>query len=385
MKNKKTILILGGGTGGVIAARELRKRVGRSHRIILVNRERDNLFAPSLLWLITGHRSPGAIQRPLDRLNRYGIEIMTGEIETIDPARRSVICGGQEILADFMIISLGAALAPETIPGLVQAGHNFYSLAGADDLRRALAGFNSGRLVILTAAPGYKCPAAPYETALLIENYLTKQNRRNSVSIDLFAAEPAPMGVAGPHVSEAVRTLLRERGITYHPEHQIESVDPGNGQLRFANGSTAPFDLLAYVPPHQAPAVVRASGLTDAGGWIPVDRETLATNVPGVFAIGDVTSIPLAIGKPLPKAGVFAHEQALVVARNIAALIRGLPQEHKFNGHGACFIETGAGRAGYGGGNFFAEPRPEIRLRAPGRLWHLGKILFEKYWLHWIF
>lgn len=106
------------------------------------------------------------------------------------------------------------------------------------------------------------------------------------------------------------------------------------------------------------------------------------TEFPGVYAIGDVTGIPLVTGRPLPKAGVFAESEAEVVANNIAHAITGEGAPRSFEGYGACFIEIGDGRAGFGSGNFFAEPAPQIRLRQPGLLLHLGKVAYEKYWLY---
>jgi sulfide:quinone oxidoreductase len=189
------------------------------------------------------------------------------------------------------------------------------------------------------------------------------------------------MGVAGPAVSAAVRQMVESRGIRYHPEHQLVSVDPDARTLAFANGTTAGYDLLIYVPPHRAPAVVRRSGLAPEGGWVGVDRSTFETTVPGVYAIGDVTTVPLVMGKPLPKAGVFAHRQAEVVAQNIAALWTGSGARRTFDGHGECFLETGDGQAGFGAGNFYAEPLPEIALKGPNRFWHWGKVVFEWKWL----
>jgi sulfide:quinone oxidoreductase len=173
--------------------------------------------------------------------------------------------------------------------------------------------------------------------------------------------------------------MLASRHIPYHPDHQIRALD--GGRLSFTNGATADFDLLAYVPPHRAPLVVRESALISDTGWVTVDRHTLETRFPGVFAIGDVVSIPLALGKPLPKAGVFAHGEAEVVARNIAHAVSGRGEPDRFDGHGACFIEAGAGRAGFGAGDFYAEPKPVVKLHPPGRRWHLAKVLFEKSWL----
>ena len=377
----RTALILGGGVGGLVVANRLRARLPRTDRVILVDREARHLFQPSLLWLATGTRSAGQIQRPLAGLTRKGIEVIQAEVESIDPARRSVRAGGQELTGDALIVALGAELAPETIPGLSEGGHNLYSVRGAEAVQADLAQRRSGKIVVLTAAPAYKCPAAPYEAAMLIDGYLRARGVRSSVEVDLYAAEPGPMGVAGPAVSAGVRQIVEQKGIRYHPEHQVSAVDPVARTLTFANGATAPFDLLVYVPPHRAPAVVRASGLTTEAGWIAVDRRTLATTHPGVYAIGDVTSIPLTMGKPLPKAGVFAHRQAEVVADNLVAEWGGRSTSRAFDGHGECFLETGGGRAGFGAGNFYGEPTPQVALRAPNRWWHWGKVLVEWRWL----
>jgi sulfide:quinone oxidoreductase len=199
--------------------------------------------------------------------------------------------------------------------------------------------------------------------------------------IDFYAAEPGPMMVAGPKVSAGVRAMIEARGIVYHPEHQVKNMDAGARRIEFANGRSAAFDLLLYVPPHRAPEVVRAAGLTNDSGWIPVDRHSLATRYPGVYAIGDVAVIGLKMGRPLPKAGVFAHGQAEVVAHNIAREFTGRGAPRRFDGRGLCFVETGGNRAGMGSGNFYAEPLPEVRLRGPALLWHGAKVLYEKYWL----
>lgn len=377
----QTVLILGGGVGGLVAANELRKSLPKEHRVVLVDREASFVFAPSFLWLMTGGRTAEKISRPLARLEKRGIEVVRGEIERMDPQKREVIVNGRSLAGDYLIIALGAELMPETIPGLEQAGHNFYTLAGAEALRDAFASFVGGKLVVLTAAPAYKCPAAPYEAAMLLEYACRKRKIRNRTQIDLYAAEPGPMGVAGPEVSKAVRQMVEAKGITYHPEHQVQGVDAAARHLKFTNGVETSFDLLAYVPPHQAPRVVREAGLVAESGWVQVDRHTLETKHAGVYALGDVVAIPLKLGKPLPKAGVFAHAEAEVVARNIALAVTGKGKPASFDGDGECFIETGDGKAGLGKGNFYAEPVPQVKIHPPARHWHAAKVLFEKDWL----
>ncbi len=377
----KTILVLGGGVGGVTAARELRKRLPAAHRVVLIERGESFAFAPSYLWMLTGERTGASISRPLSRLARRGIEIVRGEIRKIDPVRRVVDVDGQSMRGDYLVIALGAEYAAELIPGLAESGDSFYDLAGSERLRQHLASFGSGRIALLTAAPAYRCPAAPYEAAMLIESELRKRRVRDRVQLDFYAAEPGPLGVAGPEVSRAVRGMIEAKGIRYHPDHQIQSVDPGRRMLQFESRPSAEYDLLVFVPPHRAPKVVRESELVAAAGWMQVDRHTLATPHENVFAIGDVVSIPLKMGKPLPKAGMFAHQQGIVVAKNIARSLTGRGAPAAFDGHGECFVEAGDGRAGFGKGDFYAEPTPEIRLHPPSRWWHMGKVMVEQYWL----
>jgi sulfide:quinone oxidoreductase len=372
----QTVLILGGGVGGVVAANALRKRLDRRHRIVVVDRDPTFALAASFLWVMNGTRKPEQISRPLARLGRKGIEVIRGEVERIDPARRQAVVSGQTIEADHLVVALGAEFTPEAIPGLAKWGHTFCTLEGATRLRDILEEFDSGRVLLLTAAPAYKCPAAPYEAALLIDAQLGKRGVRGAVSIELHSAEPGPMGVAGPDASAAVRAMVEGKGMTYRPDHQIAQVE--KGRATFTDGATVDFDLLVHVPPIAPPAALVRSGLVDESGWVRVDRHTLETEFPDVYAVGDVTLIPLAMGKPLPKAGVFAHAQAAAVGRNIAARVAGEAPTARFDGRGACFVESGDGRAGFGSGDFYAEPRPAVRMRRPAWYWHAGKVLFEK-------
>ena len=377
-----TALVLGTGIGGIVAAETLRKLLPASDRVIAVDRAGQHFFPPSLLWLMVGERNPEEFSRPLERLLRRGIEFRQGSITRIDPARREAEVGGQSLRADALVIALGAEDAPETIPGLAEAGLCIYTMEGATAIRDALARFSGGRIVVLTAAPQYKCPAAPYEAALLVDGYLRKRGLREKAEIEFFAAEPRPMFVAGPEMGAAVRGMVEARGIAYHPEHQVKEIDPANRRISFANGVSTGYDLLLYVPPHRAPSVVREAGLTNESGWVPVDRHTLQTQFENVFALGDITTIPLKMGRPLPKAGVFAHGQAEAVAHNIARAWTGKGAPRQFTGEGMCFIETGNGRSGVGKGDFYAEPVPQVEMRGPNRFWHIGKILYEKHWLY---
>ncbi|MFQ5873544.1 MAG: NAD(P)/FAD-dependent oxidoreductase, partial [Dehalococcoidia bacterium] len=362
-------------------ANELRRKLGREHRLVLIDREDRHIFSPSLLWLMIGQRKPERITKELALLKKKGIEVLRGEVRAIDPEAKAVEVEGDRLQGDYLVVSLGAQLAPERIPGLTEAGYNLYSLDGSTRIRDARKEFSRGTLVVLVAGMPFKCPAAPYEAAMLLDHDLRKRKVRGGVDVALYSPEAGPMGVTGPEVSAGVRQLVEERDIAYYPQHQATEVDADRKVISFSNEAEARFDFLVYVPPHIAPTLLKDAQLLGDSGWVTVDRYTMKTGFPGVYAIGDITGIPLSMGLPLPKAGVFAHRQAEAVAQTIAAEIRGKGSPGKFDGHGNCFIEVGKGRAGFGRGNFYTEPKPRIKLYKPGRLLHLFKVGFEKRWL----
>jgi len=330
---EKRIVVLGGGVGGMVVANQLRKRLSGEHQVIVVERSPRHYFAPSYVWLAMGWRKQEAISRALPRLLARGVQFIQGEVSQIDTADKRVYVGDDEVPYDYLVMALGADLNPQAVPGLSEAAYSFYEVSEAQRLREALASFDGGRLALVVAGLPYKCPAAPYEGALLTDYLFRKRGIRDRVQMDVFAPEPAPMPVAGPAVGQMVQELLQGREIGYHPRHRLTTVDPAKRELTFENDVTSEYDMLIAIPPHRCPEPVASSGLTNESGWVPVDRATLETSAEGVYALGDVTVIPLTSGMPLPKAGVFAHGQARVVARNIAADIQG-GGKHTFGGGG---------------------------------------------------
>jgi sulfide:quinone oxidoreductase len=377
----RTVVVLGGGTGGLVAAHQLRRLLDPSDRVVVVERDHTYRYAPSFLWVLTGARRPAQITADLRRLRRRGIEFVEADILGIDTTQRRVKTTEAELTYDRLVVSLGAELAPDTLPGFSDGAHNVYTLDGALHAGAALQRFHEGRVAVLVSRLPYKCPAAPYETAFLAEALLRRRGVRNGSHIDIYTPEALPMPTAGPVLGEALRGMLHQRGIGFHPESTVERVDTKGGQLVLADGERVVCNLLLGVPPHRAPQVVRDSGLAGENGFIPVDPATLQTGAEGVFAIGDVTAIPIAGGKFLPKAGVFAHAEAEVVARRIAGELAGRRTDATFDGAGACFVELGDGQAAYATGRFYGEGGPQINLRRPGRHWHAAKVGLEQYWM----
>lgn len=379
--NAATIVVLGGGVGGVVAAHKLRGRLRARHRIIVVDRSSEHLFQSSLLWLMVGDRREDQIRRPLERLTRRGIGFVHDEVMEIDLERRLVRTRDGALDFDYLIIALGARTVPESIEGFGEMAHDLYSLEGSRGIERALDSFTGGKVGVLVTSMPFKCPAAPYEAAFLVESFLRAKGVRDRSEIHVYTPEHQPMPVAPAALGASIVEMLRTRGIHYHPLFTFQGMRPETREIVAADGRAEKLDLVIAVPPHQAPAVVRSSGLLGVSGWIPVDPGTLRTEHEGVFAIGDVTSVKLPSGKSLPKAGVFAHKEAEVVARQIADEIRGRKDRARFDGGGYCWIELGDGSAGFAGGNFYHDPEPRVRSVRPSRAWHWGKVVFEQWWL----
>jgi sulfide:quinone oxidoreductase len=370
------VVIVGGGVGGLACAQRLARR-GAGVDVTLLDWRLRHDFAPSFLWIITGARRPEEVSRPLAPLARSGVELREAEATGIDLDSGTVATSDGEVGFDELVLAPGARLAPEGVPGLAKAAHGFYVREDAERLRDALATFAGGRVLVVVAAMPFKCPAAPYEAAFLIDDLLRR--RGVGAKVDIVTAEPQPLPVAGREIGGQVEALLAERGIGFAPGRQLQSVDESARAARFADGAE-PYDLLVAVPPHRVPQFVAGSPLAGPQGWVPVDAATLRA-ADRVHAIGDVTAIELPSGKLLPKAGVFAEAQAEAVADNLAALASGKPRRASFGGHGSCFLETGAGRAGFASGNFYATPDPAVRMRKPARRWRWGKVLVERRWL----
>lgn len=369
------VLVLGAGFGGLACASELARLLPAGHTVTLVDEKDRFLMGTTKLWLLDGRRRRGEGEHDVRGVERLGVRFLQGRVSRLDLAARVAHVADRALPYDHLVLALGASLAPDALPGLAQAGHNLYSPGGAADLHDALARFEGGDVLFLVASMPFKCPPAPYEAAMLAKAYLDGRGVRARVT--LASPEPQPLPVAGPECGAAVREWVAERGVELLSSHKPVAVDAARKEVRFEDGSTRRYDLLAYVPPHQAPALLREAGLAGDAGWVPVDPHTLATRHEDVWAIGDCTLVKLANGKPLVKAGVMAEGEAYTVARNLAARLRGEPETARFDAKGGCFLELGRGLAVEIVGDFYATPNPVVAARPPSAASLEAKKRFE--------
>jgi sulfide:quinone oxidoreductase len=353
----KRVLILGGGFGGIATARRLKQRLGDEVDIVLVDRRETFMVGFRKSWALVGESTLEAGQKPIDSLSGIGVKVLHDPVRVIEPEARAAYIGDMRIDADALVVALGADLAPESIPRFQEHALNVYDPQSIPQAAQALDEFKGGRLLIGIFGAPYKCPPAPYEMALLINDKL--KARGVKATIGVFTPQPMSLPILGSAGCDLIESRLADNGIDFYPNHKASSIEAG--EVVFPN-KRMPFDLLLGIPPHRPPAAVRESGLVGQSGWVEVDKQTLETSFPDVYAIGDVTQIMLANGKPLPKAGLFAEQMGETVAERLASKFSGQEPTATFKAEGGCYLEVGGGKAMLVRGSFLAEPEPEVSL-----------------------
>jgi sulfide:quinone oxidoreductase len=377
--NSNKVLILGGGSGGLATAGRLKELLGDKVSVSVIDKRTFFVMGFSLLRVMTGEKTEQEVTVPKEKVNQKGIKFINTEVNEIDVKNGIVRTGQGEFAYDYLVIALGAELAPEKVPGFESAFH-MYTLEDAKKLRDALSSFRSGSVRLVVSSTPFKCPPAPYEAAMLIDDYLRSNGLRDKSDIQIFTPEPQPMPIAGPEVGNTVVSMLNEKGIGFHNNAKVSLIDGSSKQIVFENGTREKYDLLIAIPPHTSPKVVKESDdLADASGWISVDPKNMQTKHDRVYAIGDVAAVKLPSGMMLPKAATFAFGQAEIVASNIASSVLGT-ETRSWDGFGECFIETGSGNAAYGSGSFYSSPKPLINLQIPSKELRERKEVWGNYW-----
>jgi sulfide:quinone oxidoreductase len=328
------VIVLGAGFGGLELTTRLSEAFGDETDVVLVDRNDAFIFGFSKLDVMFGRTDLDAVRHPYADVVKPGVRFVASTITAIDPSARRVETEAGTFEGDVLVVALGADYAPEATPGLLEAGHEFYSVAGAVAARPVLEAFEGGNVVVAVCGTPFKCPPAPSETALLLHDHLTRRGLRDRSTITLVTPLPVPIPPA-PDASQAVMAAFAERGIEFRGNRVIERLDAERKVAVLAGGGDeVPFDLFLGIPKHRVPAVVEASGLA-VDGWIPVDPATLETSFPDVYAVGDVTSVGT------PKAGVFAEGQAATVADRLIARARDAGELPTYGGRGSCYLEFG--------------------------------------------
>ncbi len=384
------IVIIGGGTGGTLTANRLRRRLGDTAQITVIDTNDRHLYQPGLLFVPFGLAEPDEIVRSRRAQLHDGIDFRLAEVDRVETAENLVhLSGSEQIPYDVLIVASGASLLPQETEGLTGPSWNenvftFYTLEGATGLRDALRRLERGRLVVNMIDLPIKCPVAPLEFCFLADWYLTQRGVRDDVEITY--ATPLDAAFTKPVASQRLTRLLADKNIALETEFATGEVDGDGGQLISWDERALDFELLVTIPLHGgSPYVARSPGLGDELGFVEADRHTLqSAAAPNVLAIGDATNVPTS------KAGSVTHFEAETLVANVEHLLADKPLTGSFDGHSNCFVETGFHRALLIDFSYDVEPLPgrypephvgPLPLLKESHLNHMAKLAFQ--WFYW--
>lgn len=367
---KRQVVILGAGFAGLELATRLSETVSDAVDVTLLDRNDSFYFGFSKLEVMLGRESADAVRLPYRDIATEGVEFRQETVTGIDPVARRVATDAGTHDADFLVVAMGADYDMAATPGFAEGGHEYYTLAGAERLRDALAGFDGGRVLVSVLGQPFKCPPAPFEGAFLLHEHFTRRGIRDGVGMAMTFPMQRPVPVTG-EVSQMFRDGLAARRIEELPQHLVTSIDPAARVARLASGETLPYDLFVGIPVHRAPDPLAAAGLA-VDGWVPVDQANLRTRFPQVYALGDVCTGP----RTVPKAGIFAESAALVVADDIAAEISGERPPAPYEASGVCYAEFGDGLVSKVEVNFLRGDAPAAQRHDPSREYAAEKAEF---------
>ncbi len=353
----KHVVVLGAGFGGLELVTGLSESVPDKVQITLIDKNDSFMFGFSKLDVMFGRRQVSEVWNPYRHIAKPGVEFRQETVTSIDPERRRVVTDAATYDADILVVALGADYDVAATPGLAEDGYEFYSAAGAERARDALADFGGGAVVVGVLGPLFKCPGAPNETALLLHDYLSRRGLRESSTIHLVSPMPMPIPIS-KRTSAAIVAILEEHGIEYWPSSRVTELDRKRHVAHLEDGRQLPYDLFLGIPVHCAPEVVVASDLTE-DGWIPVDPGTFATKFPNVFAVGDVTSAPV------PRAGGIAEGEAATVAKVLISQLTEGSVPPPYDGASACYVELGDDLVGRIDVDFLSYDTPVAKFSAP--------------------
>jgi sulfide:quinone oxidoreductase len=354
----KHVVVLGAGFAGLELSSRLSKSLAGEVRVTLIDQNDGFTFGFSKLDILFGRADAAEVRIPYREVAKPGVEFRQERITSIDPAGRHVTTDGGSYDADILVVALGADYDVAATPGFAEGGFEYYSIAGAERMRdEALPTFKGGTILFGVLGQPYKCPPAPFEGAFLLHDQLVERGIRDQTEIRVIAPMTAPVPVT-PEVSQRFLDELAARDIEYVAQNRVVELDPSAKEAVLESGERLAYDLFVGIPIHRVPAVVAESGLAE-NGWVAVDRDTLETHFPDVYAVGDCVAIPMA------KAGVFAENAAGVAADGIVARLRGETLGRRYEGQGNCYLEFGSGRVAKVEANFLGGPSPTATVVGP--------------------
>ena len=393
------VVIIGAGVGGVPCAYELRKKLGKQHRVTLIGSSPFFEFTPSNPWIAVGWRTREQTRVDLRKpLESKGIQWIAEPVAAIDvPGGQISLVSGARVGFDYLVVATGPKLAFDEVQGLGPAGFT-QSICTHEHAARAWEHYqaflaNPGPIVI-GAAAGASCFGPAYEFAMIVDADLRKRKLRDRVPMTYVTSEPyiGHMGLGGVGDSKGLmESELRQRHIKWITNAKIASVSAAEMKvLEHDESGTAkkehvlPFRYSMVIPAFRGvDAVAKVPGLCNPRGFVLIDSKQRSTKYSNVFSAGVCVAIPpvetTVVPTGAPKTGYMIESMVSAICENIAAELNGQTATAEATWNAICLADFGDT-----GAAFVALPEippRNVTWAKVGKWVHLAKLAFEKYFL----
>ncbi|MHA1303016.1 MAG: NAD(P)/FAD-dependent oxidoreductase, partial [Candidatus Heimdallarchaeaceae archaeon] len=335
------VVVLGGGFAGLTVANKMARKAKKNNiEVTLIEPLDFNTYEPGLLLYAFNKKPLSKLTKPIHKILHKRVKYIRMRAKRIDTEANKVILEhDEEIPYDYLILATGVHYIEKDFKFNEQKNiHHFYSIPETEKLRRMLRSFEGGTIVISPSTVPYKCPPAPVEFTLLLDEFLRKRGLREKTTIKYLYPLSKPFTI--PEVAEKVEVMYEKRGIEFISFCNYERIDVENKKFISFEGEEIDYDELVLVPLHEGQQVIKDSGLGDREGYVPTDKFTLKVKgYDNIYAIGDCTDLPTS------KSGTVAHFSAGIVVKNIIYQIKGKEPKAKYDGRTLCFLVTDFKRA----------------------------------------
>lgn len=405
----KHIVIVGGGTGGIMTASRLLKEKGL--KITVIEPAEYHYYQPA--WTLVGANAYDyeKTKRKMSDVMPAGVEWIKEYAEKLNPENNSLETkSGKVITYDYLILSPGLVMDMNQIEGLAEAidkGVVCSNYTNPKHTWEVIKNFKGGNAVFTQPTTPIKCGGAPQKIAYLAADYFRKKGIANKSNV--IYATPGGVVFGVKEIKATLEKVISRYGIHFKPHYAPIKIDADKKIItfKFVSGNEnqcvinedklgeklqgdaiieLPFDMLHLAPPQAAPEFIRNSDLVNDAGWMDVDVHTMQSKkYPNIFGIGDVAALPTA------KTGAAIRKQVPVVVDNLMKLIESDQLgEKRYNGYSSCPLVTGYGKMVLAefdyNNNFTPDPKLKQMLindssKEHLRLWWLKKYILPRlYW-----
>ena len=327
------ILILGGGSAGIMVAARLRNELSMDEASITIVDPSDKHYYQAGFTLVAlGLDEPEYLVRPMEKVVPAGCTFIQDEVANIIPDSNYVETkGGKRLEYDHLILATGTKLSFSEVEGLTEnlgkdGVHTFYTLDGAIALRKVIDDFEEGNFVVAQPPMPFKCPGAPIKMALMVDDIFRRKGIRNKANVTLTTALPSVFS-REPYATK-LNQLFESRNIGVVPGFNPAKVDVENRVIKSWEGKEVPYDVGVVIPPNEGEAFYEDMPIVDASNFVKADKHRLVQeSFDNIYAIGDCANYPTS------KTASGARKQAEVLSNNLVAKLRGREPRHTYSGH----------------------------------------------------